>query len=100
MPRTTKRKEHPLSMRLPESDIAIIDRAAALRGRSRTDFVRDAAVRAAEDVLMETLPIRMSPAGFKAFIAAVSEPGTAVPEMVELFRREAPWERSSSKTVS
>ena len=53
MPRAVKRKEHPLSMRLPEADIAIIDRAATLRGRSRTDFVRDAAVRAAEDVLME-----------------------------------------------
>ena len=38
----------PLSMRLPDSDIAIIDCAAALRGRSRTDFVRDAAVRAAD----------------------------------------------------
>ena len=48
MPRTAKRKEHPLSMRLPEADIAIIDRAASLRGRSRTDFVREAAVRAAQ----------------------------------------------------
>ena len=67
MPRVVKRKEHPLSMRLPEADIAIIDRAANLRGRSRTDFVREAAVRAAEDVLMETAPIRMSPSGFKAF---------------------------------
>ena len=56
MPRVVKRKEHPLSMRLPETDIAIIDRAASLRGRSRTDFVREAAVRAAEDVLMETAP--------------------------------------------
>ena len=62
MSRAVERKEHPLSMRLPEADIAIIDRAATLRGRSRTDFVRDAAVRAAEDVLMETMPVRMSPA--------------------------------------
>ena len=98
MPRVIKRKEHPLSMRLPEADIAIIDRAATLRGRSRTDFVRDAAVRAAEDVLMETMPIRMSPAGFKTFITALSGPATAVPEMVELFRRAAPWETSGSKT--
>jgi uncharacterized protein (DUF1778 family) len=41
MRRAVERKEHPLSMRLPEADIAIIDRAATLRGRSRTDFVRD-----------------------------------------------------------
>src|ERR1700724_647160 len=95
MTRAVRRKEHPLSMRLPESDIAIIDRAATLRGRSRTDFVRDAAVRAAEDVLMETGPIRMGPAGFKAFMAALSRPATPVPEMIELFQRAAPWETNA-----
>jgi uncharacterized protein (DUF1778 family) len=100
MPRAVKRKEHPLSMRLPETDIAIIDRAAALRGRSRTDFVRDAAVRAAEEVLMETAPIRMSVTGFKAFMAALSGPAVAVPQMVEIFRRKAPWEAGGSKTGS
>jgi uncharacterized protein (DUF1778 family) len=97
MSRAGERKEHPLSMRLPEADIAIIDRAAALRGRSRTDFVRDAAVRAAEDVLMEAMPIRMSAAGFEAFMKALSEPATAVPEMIELLRRAAPWETDDSK---
>ena len=92
MPRAIDRKDDPLSIRLPETDIAIIDRAASLRGRSRTDFVRDAAVRAAEDVLMETAPIRLSPAGFKAFMAALSEPASPVSEMVELFQRASPWE--------
>ena len=96
MSRAVERKEHPLSMRMPETDIAIIDRAAALRGRSRTDFVRDAAVRAAEDVLMETAPIRMSPAGFKAFMTTLSGPATPVPDMIELFKRAAPWESKAS----
>ena len=97
MPRVVKRKEHPLSMRLPEADIAIIDRAANLRGRSRTDFVREAAVRAAEDVLMETAPIRMSPAGFKSFMELLSKPARPVPELVELFERAAPWESEGTK---
>lgn len=92
MPNQPSRKDHPLSMRLPDTDIAIIDRAARLRGRSRTDFVRDAAVRAAEEVLMETMPIRMSHEGFEAFMATVSGPATTVPEMVDIFRRAAPWE--------
>jgi hypothetical protein len=39
-----KKKERPLSMRLPEADVAIIDRAAALQ--------------AAEEVLMETAFVR------------------------------------------
>ncbi len=77
MSRSQRRKEHPLSMRLPEGDIAIIDRAATLRGRSRTDFVREAAVRAAEEVIMETLPLRMGPAAFEIFAAAIS--GRATP---------------------
>jgi len=92
MSRAADRKDHPLSMRLPEADIAMIDRAAQLRGRSRTDFVRDAAVRAAEAVVMENTLIRMSPDGFDAFVAAISGPPRAVPELVELTRRAAPWE--------
>jgi uncharacterized protein (DUF1778 family) len=100
MRRTVERKQHPISVRLPEADIAIIDRAATLRGRSRTDLVRDAAVRAAEDVLMETVPIRMSSTGFKAFMAALSGPATPVPEMIELFRRAAPWDSGGSNTGS
>lgn len=92
MATTAERKEHPISMRLPEADIAMIDRAAGLRGRSRTEFVRDAAVRAAEDIVMENRLIRMSPEGFAEFMALLSEPVTAAPEMVDLVKRPAPWE--------
>ncbi len=88
-----KRKEHPLSMRLPERDIAIIDRAADLRGRSRTDFVREAAVRAAEEVVMESALIRMSPKGFSAFMSAIGAPPATVPELVEVLKRQAPWDQ-------
>ena len=87
-----ERKEYPISMRLPEADVAMIDRAASLRGRSRTDFVRDAAVRAAEDVLMDSRLIRMSPEGFAEFMEVLSAPAAPVPDMVELARRPAPWE--------
>ena len=89
MAATVERKEYPISMRLPEADVAMIDRAASLRGRSRTDFVRDAAVRAAEDVLIDNRLVRMSPEGFAEFMEVLSAP---VPDMVELAKRPAPWE--------
>lgn len=92
MASTGERKEYPISMRLPEADVAMIDRAAGLRGRSRTDFVRDAAVRAAEEVVMESRLVRMSPDGFAAFVEALSRPAAAVPEMADLAKRPAPWE--------
>ena len=88
----TDRKDFPMSMRLPESDVAIIDRAAKLRGRSRTDFVRDAAVRAAEETLMDSGLVRMSAESFEAFVAVLGSPAAPVPELVELVRRPAPWE--------
>jgi uncharacterized protein (DUF1778 family) len=80
-------------MRLGEADIAIIDRAAALRGRSRTDFVRTAAVQAAEEVLLERALIRMSSGGFAAFRNAIDAPAAPVEAMVDLLQRPAPWER-------
>lgn len=92
MATTADRKEYPISMRLPESDVAMIDRAATLRGRSRTDFVRDAAVRAAEEVVMENRLVRMSPEGFADFMDVLSRPAAPVPEMVDLAKRPAPWE--------
>ncbi len=96
MPQATRRKDHPLSMRIPEADIAMIDRAASLQGRSRTDFVRDAAIRAAEEALMQNTLIKMSPEGFDAFIAAINSPPEVVPEMVEALRRRAPWKDEAS----
>lgn len=98
MPRSAARKEHPLSMRLPASDIAVIDRAAGLRGRSRTDFIREAAVRAAEQTILESTLIRMSPAGFAAFLEALSAPPRVVPEILGLMQRKAPWEGAAEPT--
>ena len=97
MAQTQNRKEQPLSMRFVEADIDIIDRAARLRGRSRTDFVRDAAVRAAEEVLMETGPLRMSQDGFDAFMAVLDAPAKPVPAMIDILRRTAPWEKDGSE---
>lgn len=78
-------------MRLPEADIALIDRAAKRQGRSRTDFVRAAAVRAAEEVLLDAGLVRMSAAGFEEFARVISEPGETVPELAEVLARPAPW---------
>lgn len=96
MSKAMVRKQYPISMRLQEADIALIDRAADLRGRSRTDFVREAAVRAAEAVVLEDAVLRMSPDGFEAFFEAIAGPGAPVAEMVEILRRPAPWETTRS----
>jgi uncharacterized protein (DUF1778 family) len=102
MPRASKKssarkKEHPLSLRLPEGDLAVIDRAAHLRGRSRTDFMRETAVRAAEEVLLEHSLVRMSAEGFGAFAAAIAAPAKPVPAMVDVLTRKAPWDTGTER---
>ncbi len=97
MTRAMQRKDHPLSMRLPDADLAIIDRAAQLRGRSRTEFMRDAAVRAAEDIVMENILIRMNADGFDALVAALDAPARPVAAMVEILQRPAPWEKVATE---
>lgn len=79
-------------MRLPDADIAIIDCAASLRGRSHTEFMSDAPVRAAEEVIMGNTAIRMSPVGFSTFVDLLDRRAKPVPEMVDLPQRPAPWE--------
>jgi uncharacterized protein (DUF1778 family) len=83
-------------MRLADADGAIIDRAARIRGRSRAEFMRDAAVRMAEEVIIEDTANRMSAEGLAAFAAMLDNPAKPVPEMVALLKRPAPWETKAA----
>jgi uncharacterized protein (DUF1778 family) len=87
-------KDQPLSLRLPQADLALIDRAARMKGSSRTQFVRDASVREAEATVLDNMMIRMSPEGFEEFVAALDKPAQIVPELREVLRRKAPWEKA------
>lgn len=88
----SERRKQAISIRLSKRDIATIDRAAALRGRSRTDFVRDAAICEAETVLVENQLIGMNADGFAHFTAQLAGPAEPVPEIVELLNCPAPWD--------
>ena len=93
MPTSTQRKHYPLSLRLPEADLALIDRAAKKKGRSRTDFMRDAAVKEAEEVIFSNSVIQMSEVGFEAFVKAIEAPAKPVDALLKVLQRKAPWEK-------
>jgi uncharacterized protein (DUF1778 family) len=65
----------PVSFRLVEGDLALIDRAARLQGRSRTEFVREVAVREAERTVMDAHIVRLMPDDFAALAAHLDDPG-------------------------
>jgi uncharacterized protein (DUF1778 family) len=81
-----------LSIRMPPAELDLIDRAAAVDQRSRTEFMRAAAVSAAEEVLLTRKLVRMNAEAFDHFAAVMEGPATVSPEMLRVFKRKAPWE--------
>ena len=64
MPKThTAPRRDTLNLRIKPADRGLIDRAATLTGKTRTDFVLEAARRAAEDALLDrtVLPSARTP---------------------------------------
>lgn len=99
-------REHPMKsprtskgcsvfLRLTEREVALIDRAAAICGRSRTEFVRETAIRAAQQHFVPGTSIHLSLSAFEAFSRAVGAPATPVPELVASLRHRAPWEKTA-----
>lgn len=91
MPRVRKHGGNRVSLRLPVADVAIIDRAAQFQGCSRTEFMRVAALRAAEDAIVEARLFHVGPEALDAFVAALDAPGRPVRPLAEIFTRPAPW---------
>ncbi|WP_134727262.1 DUF1778 domain-containing protein [Paracoccus luteus] len=88
----TQNDSHPMPTGYSETDIALMDMAASLRGLLRAEFIQQAAASTPEKLLKELQPILMSAEGFAEFLALLDAPATSVPEMVEVLRRLAPWE--------
>lgn len=86
------RRSVPVSMRLREDDLAMIDRAAEASGLSRTEFLCRAGLNEAKLAILNETVVRLSPDGFAAFVAALDAPAAAPPpKLLERFKRPAPW---------
>jgi len=62
----------PLNIRIKPDLRRLIDRAAGLAGKERTDFVLDAARHAAEDTLLDRTAFSVSPQGLRRILGAAS----------------------------
>jgi len=69
-----------------------IDRAAKLLGRTRTDFILEAAMREAQEALLDQVHFRVSAEEFDRITELLENPPPPSAKLIELFRRKAPWE--------
>jgi uncharacterized protein (DUF1778 family) len=85
-------KREALNIRIKPQLRALIDRAAELSGKNRTDFVLDAARRAAEDTLLDRTVLTVSPKAYRKFLALLDAPPRPNKRLLKSMQTRAPWE--------
>jgi len=70
----------------------LIDRAAKLSGKNRTDFMLDAARRAAEETLLDRTLFVVSPEAYAEFLARLDAPPQPNERLRKTMQTPAPWE--------
>ena len=92
---STKRplRRDTLNLRIKPDDRGLIDRAAELTGKTRTDFVLDAARRAAVEALTERTLFAVDAATYAKFLAALDAPLGPNPKLARTMQTLAPWDR-------
>lgn len=68
------KKRKTLSIRIKPEALALIDRAAKTQGKSRIDFILDAARSAAEEALLNQVLIARSPTAHAEFVRRLDMP--------------------------
>jgi uncharacterized protein (DUF1778 family) len=87
----TSRRE-TLNLRIKPGDRGLIDRAAQLTGKTKTDFVLEAARRAAEDALQDRTLFVVGPEAFEAFRARLDEAPHPNDKLRRTLQTPPPWE--------
>lgn len=71
----------------------LIDRAAGLLGRSRSDFMLEAACQRAEDVLLDQAFFTIDAGTFAKFQRMLDQPLPPTDKLRRLLKTRAPWEK-------
>ena len=85
-------KRETLNLRIKSEERALIDYAARSLGKNRTDFVLDAARRAAEDAMLDRTILTVSAKAYAEFVARLDKPPKPNERLRRTMRTRAPWE--------
>jgi uncharacterized protein (DUF1778 family) len=85
-------KRETLNVRVKAEDRNLIDRAAHLLGKSRTDFLLEAGRRAAEDALLDRTLFMVGSKAYLEFVARLDAPPPPNERLRRTMTTPAPWE--------
>jgi uncharacterized protein (DUF1778 family) len=88
-----KAKRDTLNLRIKPELRGLIDRAAELSGKNRTDFVLDAARVAAEDTLLDRTVFAVNAKAYAEFVTRLDAPPRPNARLRRSLQTKAPWEK-------
>ena len=82
-----------INLRIEARTRQLIDDAAAILGKTRTEFMIESARRQAIDVLLDQRLFVLDPERYDAFMHALDNPPAPGPKLRSLLRRVPAWKR-------
>jgi len=85
-------RRETLNIRIRPEERGLIDLAAKAQGKTRTDFILEAARRAAEDALLDRAIISVSPEAYDEFLARLDAPPQPNERLRRTMQTPPPWD--------
>jgi uncharacterized protein (DUF1778 family) len=90
-------RDAAINLRARPEQRDIIDQAARLLGKNRSDFMLEAACDRAQSVLLDQVFFRLDAAKFRQFVKVLDAPPAANPGLERLMAVKPPWRRKTAK---
>jgi uncharacterized protein (DUF1778 family) len=86
-------KQEKLNMRINHEEKELIDRAAKILGKNRSDFILGAARREAQEIILEQTMIKVSAEAHTEFLRRLDEPPKINKRLQKTMQTQAPWDK-------
>lgn len=90
---TASKRDVTINIRARQRQRDLIDEAAAVLGKNRSDFMLETACREAETVLLDRRVFVLDETTWQRFTALLDAPPRDLPQLRKLLSTPAPWEQ-------
>lgn len=88
----SKTRDLSINLRISQNQRDLIDRAATLQGKSRSEFMLDSAYQKAQDVLLDRCLFDVDAERFQKFMDRLDAPVMPNDNLRQLLTTKAPWD--------
>ena len=89
-----KLQRDTLNLRIPTAERNLIDCAAGVIGKTRTDFILEAARRAAEDTLLDRALLSVGAKAYAEFVKRLDAPAQPNKRLRRTMQATPPWAKA------